>query len=479
MMRRRWHWICAAPSLGLAVGCATLEGSIGDGPPPQVRAQAAEPIVVKPTGIAPPVLEASPASTILEVTLDAVLQMAECQNLALATARERVKQAYAEEELAAKSWIPDISVGAGYYRHEGGIQLQEGPLIKSSTGAAIAGADAAVRIDPRIVRFNKLDAARKLKQQQGEYRKISTDVLLDAAGTYVDLLAAHSGLALARSLQGDLQALRDRAEKLASLEKGARVEVARIDSELSGQAQLIRKLEGQARSAAAKLAYLLGLDPCIELVPADPRLVAFPLADADCPPCDLIARALACGPGIKELEAVLCIVQKGMADASGPARFLPTVTAQAVEGGFWAGRNDALDPANRFDLGVQARWSITELCTADIRRRISSSLQQQAQLSYCDLRGKLTLGVQEAQEAIISGRDQLKHAEAQIDQAKSAMELSEVRLREAIPGATFSEVLLAQRALAGARANGISILREYDKAQLRLMVLTGCNRPPA
>lgn len=476
MMRRRWQWICAAPSLGLAVGCATLDATIGD-PPPQVRAQASEPITVRPTGIeAAPAAAAQPTSTILEVTLDAVLQMAECQNVALAAARERVQQAYAEEQLAAKSWIPDISVGAGYYRHEGGIQLQEGPLIKSSTGAALAGADVSARLDPRIVLFNKLDAARKLKQQQGEYRKVTTDVLLDAAGTYVDLLAAHSGLALARALQSDLQALRDRAEKLASLEKGARVEVVRIDSELSGQAQMVRKLEGQAKSAAAKLAYLLGLDPCIDLMPADPRLVAFPLTDADVPTCELISRALACGPGVKELEAVLCIVQKGMADAAGPSRFLPTITAQAVEGGFWAGRNSDLDPANRFDLGVQARWNVTELCTADIRRRISSSLQQQAQLTYCDLRGKLTLGVQEAQEAIISGREQLKHAESQIEQAKSATDLSEVRLREAIPGATFSEVLLAQRALAGARANYLSILREYDKAQLRLMVLTGCRQ---
>jgi outer membrane protein TolC len=263
---------------------------------------------------------------------------------------------------------------------------------------------------------------------------------------------------------------------LAALEKGARVEVVRIDAELSGQAQLVRRLEGQAKSAAAKLAYLLGLDACTDLQPADARLVAFPLADADAPVHELVARALACGPGIKELEAVLCIVQRGMAEASGPSRFLPTITAQAVEGGFWAGRNDVLDPANRFDLGVQARWSVTDFCTADIRRRIASSLQCQAQLTYCDLRGKLALGVQEAREAIISGREQLRHAEAQIEQAKSGLDLSEVRLREAIPGATFSEVLLAHRQLAAARAAYIAVLREYDKAQFRLMVLTG-SRP--
>lgn len=471
MMRMRRQWLCLAPSLGLAIGCANIDAQFNSAGI-QARAQTPEIIHTQPLPMHAP---APQSVTVMQVTLESVMQLAECQNASLALACERVKQAYAEQDLAAKSWIPDITVGAGYYRHEGGIQLQEGPLIKSSTGAAIAGLDAAVRIDPRALAFAKLDAARKLKQQQGEYKRITTDVLLDAAGTYIDLLAAYSGLSLARTLEADLLALRDRAEKLASLEKGARVEVVRIEGELSGQAALIRRLDGQARSAAAKLAYLLGLDACTELEPADPRLVAFPLVDADAPACELIAQALRCGPGMKELEAVLCIVQRGMADASGPSRFLPTVTAQAVEGGFWAGRNDVLDPANRFDLGVQARWSISDFCTADIRQRIAGSLQQQAQLTYCDLRGKLTLGVQEAREAILSGREQLRHAETQIEQARAGLDLSEVRLREAIPGSTFSEVLLAHRALAGARANYLAILRDYDKAQLRLMILTGCN----
>jgi outer membrane protein TolC len=453
------------------VGCASIDSNSA----PQARAQSPDSLAVRRLEIDAPIAAAAPIK-VLSVTLDAVLQLAECQNQSLAIAREKVNQAYAEHELAAKSWLPDVSVGAGYYRHEGGIQLQEGPLIKSSTGAAIAGMDAAIKIDPRSVAFAKLDAARRLKQSQGEYKKLSTDVLLDAAGTYIDLLAAQSGLALARSMETDLNALHARAEKLAELERGARVEVVRIDGERSGQSQLIRKLESQVRSASAKLAYLLGLDPCTELVPADSELIAFPLADADAPVCDLVAQALAAGPGVKELEAILCLIQQGMADAAGPSRFLPTFTAQMLEGGFWAGRNDQLDPANRFDLGVQARWSLTELCTADIRRRVAASLQAQAQFTYCDLRGKLTLGVQEAREAILSGREQLKLAEAQIQQAKSAVDLSETRLREAIPGATFSEVLLAQRSLAAARANYLMILRDFDKAQLRLMVLTGCKQ---
>jgi outer membrane protein TolC len=87
--------------------------------------------------------------------------------------------------------------------------------------------------------------------------------------------------------------------------------------------------------------------------------------------------------------------------------------------------------------------------------------------------------VQEARESIISGREQVRLAEEQIKQAQTAMELSDVRLREGIQGASFSEVLQSQRAVAAARANYLSVVREYDKAQLRLMVLTGCHCPTA
>ena len=420
---------------------------------------------------------AAPAADhqVLSLTLESVLRLAEEHNPQMALARERVNQAFAEKDLADKRWLPDINVGTGYYRHEGGIQDQEGTLIRSSTGAMIAGADLAARVDLRAAAYAKLDAARRTWQQKGELRRVTAEVLLDAAGTYVDLLAAHTGLAIAHSLDGDLKSLQTRAQKLANLERGARVEVVRIDGELTGQAQLVRKLEGQARAASAKLAYLLCLDPCTEIIPADETLVALSLADADVPCCDLVAKANACGPGIKEMEAILCLIHQGMQDAAGPQRFMPVVTAQALEGGFGAGPNGGLSFTNRFDLGVQARWNLTDLLTADAQRRIGNSLVTQAHLTYADLKGKLTLAVQEARESILSGREQLRLAEEQIKHAQTASELSDVRLREGIQGSSFSEVLMSQRAVAAARANYLSVLRDYDKAQIRLMILTGCS----
>ena len=163
MMRMRREWLCLAPSLGLAIGCANIDAQFGS-PPIQVRAQSPEIISTQPRP-ASPLVSSPPAVTVTVCKCRSTpfMQLAECQNASLRLACERVKQAYAEQDLAAKSWIPDISVGAGYYRHEGGIQLQEGPLIKSSTGAAIAGLDAAV---PHRSQGRRVRQARRRPQAQ-------------------------------------------------------------------------------------------------------------------------------------------------------------------------------------------------------------------------------------------------------------------------------------------------------------------------
>jgi outer membrane protein TolC len=89
------------------------------------------------------------------------------------------------------------------------------------------------------------------------------------------------------------------------------------------------------------------------------------------------------------------------------------------------------------------------------------------------LQGKLTLGVQEARETIAGGTEQIRQAQEHIDKARRAYELSNDRLNLRVPGSTHSEVLLSLQGLGLAQANYLNVLREYNKAQVRLMVLLG------
>jgi outer membrane protein TolC len=475
-------WLAGLPVL--LMGCGALPSlvdclsptpcvvrGVSEELPPPVPAQM--PPESCPVGPVPP--------KVVPISLDTVLRLAEEKNPQIALARARVNEACAEREVAATHWVPDLYVGSAYYRHEGGIQDFTGRLIHSSYGALFEGLEVDACFDIRQVAFGIIQAERKTWEQKGELAKATNENLLDAATTYIDLLAARTAVASAMDLQAKMIDLLDRTQKLAKIEPGVQVEVDRIQAEISAGRVNICRLEEQAAAAASKLVYLLGLDPCIELLPIDSRLSPIELNDLSVSVCDLVARALTNGPGIHEMEGMLAVVNEGIERASGPARFLPVFELRMAEGAFGAGPGANLAWDNRWDLGLQARWNLTEFVALRQRREVTRARLEQLHLSHDDLRRKLTIGVQQVHSAILAAHSQIELSENQIDYARKAHELSKKRLQENIQNATPSEVLLSIQGLARAELNYITSIREYDKEQLKLMLLLGpaCCVPPA
>ncbi len=124
-------------------------------------------------------------------------------------------------------------------------------------------------------------------------------------------------------------------------------------------------------------------------------------------------------------------------------------------------------------MGVSARWNLTEFLTAREQRRVADSRLQQAQLSYKDLRGKLALSVEEARTAILSGKEQIKLGEEQIQHASRTLELTNTRLVETVPGSSTTEVLQSMRGLEIAHSNYLQAIAAHNKAEIRLMLLLG------
>jgi outer membrane protein TolC len=315
------------------------------------------------------------------IGLDTVLRLAESQNPQIAVARARLDDAVAESDQAAKKLL-----------------------------------------HPK----KKAEAEGKVYQQQAELAKVITETLLDAAGTYFDWLAARTGQRIVDEQLQSMDKLLEHAKKLASEEKAAQLEVTRIQGEQAGRKESGAKLRHQAAAAAAKLIYLLGLDPTVELQPLDQRLAPVELINADRPVSELVAQALAQGPGVREMEELLAFVEQ---------------------------------QANR-------------ACTAGQQQVLQAKIEV-VQLSYRELQAKLTLGVQEARETILGGKEEIRYGQEQIDKARDAYEQSNKRLNLNVPGSTHSEVLLSLQALALAQANYLNAVRDYNKAQVRLMILLG------
>jgi outer membrane protein TolC len=413
------------------------------------------------------------------ISLDTVLCLTLDKNGQVRLAREKLQEAYAEQQLAGKRWLPDLWVGAGVWRHEGGIQDFDGNLLRSSYGSVFSGLELHGKLDIRDVIFQRLQAERKVWQQQGELSRFSNDQLLDAASTYVDLLAARTAEAIGLEAEAKLNRLLGQARSLEKIDAAVRIEVARAEAELGAQQMLTRRLRQAASAAAAKLLYLLGLDPTSELVLLEKQLVAFRLVDAHQPIEVLVETALRSGPGMQELQAILGVLEEMRAKGNSAVHWLPALEVRMAEGAFAAGPGSQLDWANRWDLGVQARWNMTEFLTKREHKRLADLQIRQAHLSYQDMRGKLTLGVQEAVEAVRSTEEQLGLATRQIAHAEESYNLSDQRLTENIKGRSPSEVLLAIRSLVGARLGYLNALRDHDKAQVRLYVLIGSACPAA
>jgi len=236
---------------------------------------------------------------------------------------------------------------------------------------------------------------------------------------------------------------------------------------------LLAKLQAQAVQANAKLIYLLSLDPATQLVPADRRLIPIEIVDANPPTAALVDQALISGPGVQEMEGLLALIQDSIEKYKGASKYLPIFEVRMAEGGFGAGPGDSLDWDNRWDLGFQARWNLTELITLRDRQRASRAKIHQAHLSYQELRNKLAAGVLSSQGTIINGRDQIKYSEQEVKDATRAYDLSYVRLQELEAATPYTEALLAIQSLARAQSNYVGAIREYDKAELQLMILLG------
>jgi len=485
-IRRLARWgLLGLPFVGLACQQVPIQKQTAAPVPPLIKqASAEQPATAKDEQPKVRMNEAPvQGKQPLPVSLDAVLRLAEEQNPQLQTARAKVEAAFAEKQLAQARWIPDVYVGVAYYRHQGGIQLQEGPLITSNTGAFFGSTQVSADFNPRDVAFRQLNAARKLYQEQGDLSRISNEQLLEATTTYIDLLAAHAALAVSQNMDKPLASLLEKAKQaLKEAERPEfRLQVLQIESEIRLQKQTQKKLQSSIESATAKLAYLLGLDTTTtSLVPIDSQMTAFHLVDVNSPLDSLVAQALANGPGIREIESILGVIQTGIDKARGPSRFLPNFTLQVGDGLFGAGPGNTMAWAQRFDLAMQARWNITDAFSQERKKQVAFAQLNHVAWTYEDLRGKLTMGVADARATILYAGSQFQTAEQQITSAKEALKWSEKRLENiGATLATYTEAMNAQKAIASAQLNYIDLMREFDKAQLRLMLLLGPDCRPA
>jgi outer membrane protein TolC len=420
-----------------------------------------------------------PPNKDVPITLDTIFRLAESQNAKLGSARARVAEAAAESDLASKKWLPDLYVGAGYHRHEGGIANEDGTLTRSSFGSLFGGVLVKSTLDLRDLTYQRLTAERSYWQQKAQLSQLTSEVLVEASTTYIDMLTARTSELIAMEIEKELQDLLSRSENFSQAEASGKFIVPRIRTFLAYLQQSQVQAREEFARAAAKLTYLLGLDPCITLVPLDERLLPLELVDASVSCCDLVAQVLANGPGIYEVEQILAIAHQAIEQANGPGRFLPVFETRMVEGGFGTGPGDQMTWDNRWDLGLAVRWNLTDLFTHCDRQRVLHAKAAQAHFADADLRGQLAASVQEARDSILFGREEIRVGDTYVEQARLAYTMARDRMIKVYSRPdVYDDTRQSLEALARARLKYLDAIRTYDKAQLRLLVVLGIPLAP-
>jgi hypothetical protein len=357
----------------------------------------------------------APGAEVLSVNLETVLRLTEQQNAQINLARERVREDC--DAKAIDSWC-----------------------------------------------CSKMTKARsKCLEKQVELSRTTSDTLVEAGNTYFDLLAARTVEAVLRDLETSRRELLDRAQRLAKTDPSAEVQVKAIKAAISGLSQTLERFHQQGDAAAAQLAYLLGLEGRVALSPTDSRLNPVQLVAADTPACQLVERALANGPGVRETRDLLILAQNSADQARKPCQWLPAPTP--------CGAGGAADGCGR----ASRPWCLNGFAVFHSHEvvRVAQSQLSQVEWNYQDLRGKLTAGVLKAHTAILSGREQMRLLEEQIRHAAEAYTLSNRRLVMNAPGSTIQEVGLTIDAAENAWRTYVEAMTAHNKAQLLLMIYLG------
>lgn len=298
--------------------------------------------------------------------------------------------------------------------------------------------------------FKKPAAEALVWRRRGELRKVELENLQEAANTYFDWLTAMRGEKVAHELIKHEEKLLTNAQKLAQSIKPVQAIVEAIETAVNGRRQFILHTHQQGEAAAVKLAYLMGSNDGVPTTRE--TLQPMDRVDTSVPVEVLVRQAQNNGPGVRELQGLIASIQQGI-DQARVAQCLCAHTGAVL------------------------------VCA---RLQMAQSQLQQAQLSLVNLQIKLRAGVEAAFSAILSGREQIDLAAKAIDHAKETYRIMDSRLPPMEPPAdalrhrTYQGVLNSIRQLSQARANYVTAVSNYNKAQARLLLLLGTytNCPP-
>jgi len=421
----------------------------------------------------------------LPINLPTALTLAHAQPLDIALASERVRLAAAQLDRAKVLWLPSLSWGVDYFRHDGRIQDTPGVIMDTSKSSFMAGVapTAVFQIGDAI--FEPLAARQVLRARQADVEAAANDSLLAVAEAYFNVQQARGELAGADDAMRRAEELVRRTEKLApSLVPP--LEVSRARAEAARRRQFRLTARERWRTSSAELNRLLRLEPTTLVEPLEPPQLQVTLLDQNYALDDLIPIALVQRPELAAQQALVqATLQRLRAERLRP--LIPSVVLRGAStnpagtlaaGVFGAGRNDDLSHFGaRSDFDLQILWELQNLGFGNKARVDERRAENRLSvLELMRLQDRIAAEVAQAHAQAVAAAGRVIEAESGLKESLDSVEKNFEGLNQTkrLGGDVIllvirpQEVVAAIQALAAAYADYYVAVGDANRAQFRL-----------
>jgi outer membrane protein TolC len=436
----------------------------------------------------PAVPATQPGERPLPIHLLSALHLANVQAMDVAIAAERIKVALAVLEQAKVLWLPTVTVGGDYYRHDGQFQDTAGNVSGNSRTAIMFGAGtgigqaAILNVNEAI--FAPLVARQQVKSREADLQAASNNTLVAVTDAYFTVQQARGELAGATEASRLTEELVRRTRKLAPA-LVPELEVVRAEAELARRQQAELTARERWATAGAELLRVLRLDPGARVEPVEPPHLRVELIGLDRLVDDLIGLGLTHRPELAsqkaQVEATLKLLKQERLRPLIPSvllrGFSTPVTGTLATGVFAGGQNGSIgNPGWRGDLDLQVLWQLDNLGLGNRARIHQREAEKRvAVLELFRLQDRVAAEVAQAHAQAQLAARRVTAAERGVQAARESADKNLLALRQTKPavGAVQlvvrpQEVVAAVQALAQAYLDYYGAVNDANRAQFRL-----------
>lgn len=395
-------------------------------------------VVAQEPATAPLPLPAAPAGVPdarpLPIDLPTALRLAGVSPLDIAVAAERLKVAAAQYDRASVLWLPNLTAGADYFRHDGQIQDIVGTVFNTSRSSVLVGGGPALTLPVGDALYAPLAARQVVRSRRADVQAARNDSVLAVAEAYFGVQQARGEVAGAADAVRRADDLVRRTEQLAPGLVPA-VEVNRAKAEAARRRQGVEVAYERWQVASADLARLLRLDPAAVVEPAEAPDLRVDLVGPDAPVDDLIPVALRHRPELESqqalVEATLARLKHEKVRPLYPSVVLRGTASQTPglsSGYFGGGINDFVGTfGGRNSMDLQLVWGLDNLGLgnrAAVRERAAENRLALVQL--LQVQDRVAAEVVQAAARSARSRNRVREAEGEV---RNAVESAEKNLQ--------------------------------------------------